>query len=238
MKRQVRSSVFETNSSSMHSLVVMKMNEYFTKEELEEEFSYLSDDKKTGEKDCVWDIWNEDNLYFGRSPFQVLGTFKSKWTYAMASLVIEYNDEKYKELLDIAVRNVPNLKKIKLPTTGDSIPDKDDKQNADRKYAKEYGKTEDELIVYLKGKEILWDLDEEIEYWKDRYGDWRFNSPYTGSVDENILSGFLEEEGISLEEFIMNKKYVVVVDGDEYCVWDDCKDFGLVNKAAIDHEYP
>lgn len=238
MKRQVRSSVFETNSSSMHSLVVMKRNERFTKEELEEEFSHLMDDKKTGEKDCVWDIWNEDNLYFGRSPFQVLGTFKSKWTYAMASLVIEYNDEKYKELLGIAVRNVPNLKKIKLPTNRDSIPDKEDENNADSDYAKKYGKTEDELIVFLKEKERLWDLDEEIEYWKDSYGDWRFDSPCTGGVDENILSGFLEEEDISLEEFIMNKKYVVVVDGDEYCIWDDCKDFGLVNKAAIDHEYP
>ena len=58
------------------------------------------------------------------------------------------------------------------------------------------------------------------------------------SVDEDILSGFLEHEGISLEEYLINKKYVVIQDGDEYCYWDNMKQTGLVNMDMIDHEYP
>ena len=53
-----------------------------------------------------------------------------------------------------------------------------------------------------------------------------------------MLSGFLEEENISLEEYLTNKKYVVIQDGDEYGYWGDIKNAGLINLYAIDHEYP
>ena len=77
---------------------------------------------------------------------------------------------------------------------------------------KEYGKTEDELREYLSQKEKDWGF--EIEYWKSSNGWWHFDKPYTGYVDENILSGFLEKEGITLEEYLTNKKYVVIQEGD------------------------
>ena len=78
----------------------------------------------------------------------------------------------------------------------------------------------------------------KIDYWKSSGGYWHYNRPFTGYVDENILSGFLEKEGITLEEYLTNKKYVVIQDGDEYCYWYDMKKTGLVNMDAIDHEYP
>ena len=65
-----------------------------------------------------------------------------------------------------------------------------------------------------------------------------FEEPYTGYVDENILSGFLERENISLEEYLTNKKYVVIQDGDETCYWNAMKKTGLVNMDIIDYEYP
>lgn len=34
-----------------------------------------------------------------------------------------------------------------------------------------------------------------------------------GRVDENILTGFLKRENITLEEFLINKKYIVIQDG-------------------------
>lgn len=238
MKRQIRNNVFETNSSSMHSLVVMKKNERYTKEEIAKDFSYLSNDKNTGEKHCVWNIWNEDELYFGRSPFKILYNFKNKWIYAMASLVLEYNDEIYKELKRIAIKNVPGLKKIKLPTTQFSIMDKEDEKNINSDYAKKYGKTEDEFIKYLSEKKKQFELTEEIFYWKDEYGDFVYEAPYTGIVDENILIRFLEKENITLEEFLLNKKYVIVVDGDEYCIWKDFKNTGLIDLGMIEREYP
>lgn len=77
-----------------------------------------------------------------------------------------------------------------------------------------------------------------IEYWEgnDRY--FHFEKPCTGYVDEDILSGFLKKENISLEEYLTNKKYVVIQDGDEYGYFGDMKRSGLINMDAIDHEYP
>lgn len=82
MKIKIRTSVFETNSSSMHSLVVKKENEYYTQEEMTERM-YLDDNG-------VWKIWSDD-LYYGRELFQCLGDFSKKVEYAIASLC-GYND--------------------------------------------------------------------------------------------------------------------------------------------------
>ena len=218
----------------MHSLTVMKRNDKYTSEEILEEI-YLCKDKETGEDKCVWNIWDHD-LEFGRSPFRALGTFTDKWLYACASLVHDYNDETYKELVALALKYIPGLKKVELPTTSDSCADKDDEEHKDDEYFQKYGKTEDELVEYLTQKEKDWGM--EIDYWKSSSGYWHYNRPFTGYVDENILSGFLEKEGITLEEYLTNKKYVVIQDGDEYCYWSDMKKTGLVNMDAIDHEYP
>lgn len=237
MKRQIRRGVFETNSSSMHSLTVMKRDEKYTPEEILEDL-YLYDDRDTGEKDCVWSFYDHD-LEFDRMPFRVLGTFATKWMYACASLVREYNDDAYKKLATIAFKYVPNLKTIDLPTVTRDFPNKDaeqSKQVSDSLYYQEYGKTEKEFLEYLSQKED--ELGVEIEYWlTDNEKYWCYDIPYTGRVDEDILSGFLQKEGISLEEFLTNKKYVVIQDGDEYCYWQDMKKSGLVNMDIIDHEY-
>ena len=233
MKRQVRRGCFETNSSSQHSLCIMKKNELFTTEEIMSDI-YLSNDRETGEEDCVWNIW--DDLYFGRSPFSVIVSFADKWKYACASLVREYNDDTYKELVRLAKKYIPNLKTIKLPKTDNSVPNKDHAEHKDDPYYQKYGKTEHELTEYLAEKEELWGF--EIEYWTTRDGAWwHYDVPDVGSVDQNILSGFLEMEGITLEEYLINKKYVVIQDGDEYDCFGDMKRTGLINLAVIDHEY-
>lgn len=235
MKRQIRTNVFETNSSSQHSLCVMKRNEHYTPEEILEDF-YLWDDRNSGEKNCEWHIWNYD-LEFGRSPFRALGNFKDKWLYACASLVRDYNDEKYKELESIALKYVPGLRKIVVPTTTDCVSNKDCETNKDDEFTQKYGMTEKEFNEYLDKKEAVWGI--EIEYWqREDERNFYYEKPCTGFVDEDILSGFLEKENISLEEYLTNKKYVVIQDGDEYGYFGDMKHSGLINLAAIDHEYP
>lgn len=236
MKRQIRRGVFETNSSSQHSLCIMKKGEYYTPDEIIQNFC-LFDDEETGEKDCVWQIWDSSDLNFGRSPFRALGNFRDKWLYACASLVLEYNDENYKKLEALALKYVPGLKKIIMPTISDSVADKNHPENKDSDYAQEYGKTEEELSEWLDQKEKDWGID-TIEYWETDDGYFCFEKPYTGYVDEDMLSGFLEKENISLEEYLTNKKYVVIQDGDEYGYFRDMKKAGLVNMDAIDHEYP
>lgn len=234
MKRQTRREVFETNSSSMHSLCIMKNNDKYTSEEISKDF-WLCEDKESGCKDCVWNILKY-SLEFGRSPFRAIGNFHDKWLYACASLASEYNDDAYKELLAIALKYVPGLRKIHLPKRTRTIENKDAPENKDDNYAQKYGMTEEEFLDYLEKKENEWGIS--LTYWEDRHGNFEFDAPYTGYVDENVLGDFLEKENVSLEEFLTSKKYVVIQDGDEYCYWADMKESGLVNLEAIDHEYP
>lgn len=181
MKRQIRSSVFETNSSSMHSLVIKKENKYYSDDELRSNL-WIRDDGR-------WDIWNDNSITFGRSPFMCLNTFESKVRYSIASLCgwRGDNEEKFSEIEKLVKEIIPECTNIKLP--------------------------------------IRWGWGDEE------------NSIFYGSVDENILSPFLKKENISLKEFLTNKRYVVIVDGDEYCIWNDLKDSGLVNIDEIEKEY-
>ena len=108
---KIRCNTFETNSSSSHSLVIRKDNTfyedesvYYTKEEIQDELSWLlSDDKKTyGKSWCDW--------YYGRAPFRILTTFRDKLSYAYANYY--YDKDKVKELLDIIRKYIPEIKKF------------------------------------------------------------------------------------------------------------------------------
>lgn len=56
-------------------------------------------------------------------------------------------------------------------------------------------------------------------------------------IDDDFL-GYCEDcaipTGISMREFILNKKYVIISDGDEYCIWSDFKSTPLFNQEAYD----
>ena len=235
MKRQIRYGVFETNSSSQHSLTVMKRVDKFTTEEILEDI-FLSNNLETGEENCEWDIW-EHEMEFGRSPFRALVTFADKWMYACASLVSEYNDDVYNELKEIAFKYIPNLKKIRHQLTTKYIYNKNHEENKDSEYVQKYGKTEDEMGEFIAQKEKEWGVN--VDWWGSSSGIyWHYEAPFTGYVDEDILSGFLKSEGITIEEFLINKKYIVIQDGDEYCEWDNFKKSGLIDISKIEHEYP
>lgn len=176
--RQIRQSVFETNSSSSHSLVIKKTGNYYTDEELRYHI-YLKDDG-------TWDIWDDGDLDFGRAPFRCLATFESKVRYAIAALCA-YNHDRFSEIEEAVMEAIPEITKIKLPVAR------------------------------------RWGYDK--------------NEVYYGYRDEDILSPFLRDNCIPLKEFLTNKKYVVIVDGDEYCIWDDLKDSGLVNLDEIEKEH-
>lgn len=179
MKIKIRKGVFETNSSSMHSLVVKKENEYYTQEEMTERM-YLDDNG-------VWEIWDNDDLYFGRTPFQCLGDFCEKVKYAIASLC-GYNDDA-RETFDDIVKLVHEI----CPACTD--------------------------IILSSNYRLL-------------------DETYYGHVDKDILSDFLAKENITLKEFLSNKKYIVVVDGDESCIYQSMKRCGMINTDNIEKEYP
>ena len=179
--KQIRRNVFETNSSSSHSLVITTDDEHYTREEINKNF-YMTDG--------IVRLW-ESSLEFYRSPFNMLVTFKDKLRYAIASSSGNLVDE----CREICKKYVDGFTDFKFDT-----------------------------------KDYVWDskvndyveADEPI--------------PNYGGTDDYQIEGWLKYYNVSLEEFLTNKKYIVVVDGDEYCVWSNIKDSGLVDVKKIIHD--
>jgi len=158
----IRQSVFETNSSSMHSLVVVKNPKPYNSDELrlncyhdDQEFKLFG--------------WSSDRSEYGRAPFQTLRTPVDKLRYYVAHEL--GNCERYER--------VPELKAFISKCTG--VP---------------------ASKVLLK----VCDNGKKRDYY--------------GYVDHNDTGEspfeFIERKGITLEDFILNPKYVVIIDGDEY----------------------
>lgn len=178
MKIKVRSNCFETNSSSMHSLVVTTTYKYYTMDEISNNIAL--------DNDGVWKLYSEDDLTFGRSPFSCLITFGQKVRYAIASMCSYRNNQEeiFKRIEDTVHDIFPECTKIKLPRC-----------------------------------------------------DYDWDKIFYGYVDEDILTPFLEKEDVTLKDFLLNKKYIVIVDGDEYCVWDSLKKAGIIDEKNIEKEF-
>lgn len=179
--KQIRRNVFETNSSSSHSLVITTDDEHYTREEINKNF-YMTDG--------IVRLW-ESSLEFYRSPFDMLVTFKDKLRYAIAS------------------------------SNGNLV---DECREICKKYVDEFTDFE------FDTKDYVW--DSEV---KD-YVEAKSPVPNYGGTDDYQIEGWLKYYNVSLEEFLTNKKYIVVVDGDEYCVWSNIKDSGLVDVKKIIHD--
>ena len=180
--KQIRHNVFETNSSSSHSLVITTDNKHYTREEINDEF-YLTKEGKVR-------LW-ESSLEFYRSPFDILATFKDKLRYAIAS------------------------------SNGNLVDEC-------RKICREYidGFTDFEFDT----KDYVWDSEVKDYVEADE------PVPNYGGTDDYEIEGWLKKYNVSLEEFLNNKRYIVVVDGDEYNTWLHIKDSGLVNTTKIIHD--
>ena len=179
--KQIRRNVFETNSSSSHSLVITTDNEHYTREEINKDF-YMTDG--------IVRLW-ESSLEFYRSPFDMLVTFKDKLRYAIAS------------------------------SNGNLV-------NQCRELCQKYV---DGFIDYKFDKiDYVWDSEVKDYVETDE------PIPNYGGTDDYQIEGWLKYYNVSLEEFLTNKRYIVVVDGDEYNCWLHIKDSGLVDTSKIIHD--
>lgn len=202
MKRQIRQGVFETNSSSMHSLVVTKCSEYYTVKEVRDEI-YMREDGMINLR--------HGDMYFGRTPFQVLTTFKEKLKYILASMCRYKGDPVYEEVTQVVRSYIPLFVDFDVELRAYTHSIRDYSEEIKEIYGEgNYVKKDDYFVVY-------------------RYD--------FGGVDTDILSGFLEKENITITEFLKNKRYIVIVDGDEYCIYKDMKKNGLINMDNIEKEY-
>ena len=83
-------------------------------------------------------------------------------------------------------------------------------------------------------------IDENDEEHVPLLSDMVYHVYNIGTIDHQsagMLNGFLKSHNIGLREFLTNKKYVIVVDGDEYLEFDNMKDAGLINVDNIVEEY-
>jgi hypothetical protein len=68
-----------------------------------------------------------------------------------------------------------------------------------------------------------------------------FDVPDFGTVDHQssgLLKGFLRDNNLTLEDYLVRKDVVVIIDGDEYCELDNLIDCGLIKKDSIVLRYP
>lgn len=258
MKYQVRKSVWESNSSSMHSLVVTKKNSNvrMTQEEIRDEF-YLNEDwykerHKNNEEEIVKiDPWDNE---FGRSPFNVLVTFIDKLAYAIAEYCgNNYSIESYikgEKTFDEMFR--PLL--IRLIGCDDVEWDRWD----DRPFEIYVGSGDnlDEVEQVPYNKLIYVDKDERKDLSEDDLvrGMYKnvdidgrpieeawFDIPKFGSIDHassGLLKRFLKDNNLSLEDYLVRKDVVVVITGDEFSTLSDMFECGLINKDSIVLQFP
>ena len=179
--KQIRRNVFETNSSSSHSLVITTDNEHYTREEINKNF-YMT-------KGIVR-LW-ESSLEFYRSPFDMLVTFKDKLRYAIASS----NGNLVDQCRELCCKYVDGFTDFEFDT-----------------------------------KDYVWDSEVKDYVVTDE------PIPNYGGTDDYQIEGWLKSYNVSLEEFLTNKRYIVVVDGDEYNCWLHIKDSGLVDTSKIIHD--
>lgn len=230
MKRVIRRNCFETNSSSMHSIVVTKYDRPYKENE-------LSWDMR--EKNEIH-IWSDSDLSFDRYPFEILASIDDKVRYAIASFC-SYKDDEYCENfvkdLESKLREIyPEFTEIELPKEYRPVF-KDQEGNEIRwsnvHFDKYLDENEEEPQYYYRdkddNKQIAVDTGEEKYYYD--YG-------YVDHQSTGLLQGFLKEKGISLIEFITNKKYLVIIDGDEYCCFENLRESGLFDFDKVIEEYP
>ena len=179
--KQIRRNVFETNSSSSHSLVITTDDEHYNREEINKDF-YMTDG--------IVRLW-ESSLEFYRSPFDMLVTFRDKLRYAIASS----NGNLVDECREICKKYVDGFIDFEFDT-----------------------------------KDYVW--DSEV---KD-YVETNEPIPNYGGTDDYQIEGWLKSYNVSLEEFLTNKRYIVVVDGDEYAIYDHIKKSGLFDTSKIIHD--
>lgn len=112
MEISIRKSIFETNSSSMHTIVVAKEHKKYTPEEIDRSFHFFNE--KNYKYVC---IYNENDITYERYPFRILDNFLEKTLYYIALLSTQNNMGKpgLKEVYEIIRKYLPGFEEFKFP---------------------------------------------------------------------------------------------------------------------------
>ncbi len=225
MKIQVRNSVFETNSSSMHSIAIVKPENL--KAPATDYYGWQLTNEWLKPEASVEICRNDESLSFDRWPFQILSTMFEKAQYAVASYG---TDEKFDEISKICKEKTGHA--LKRPYKPGRTYYK--RTGLTKKQIKNEEIPEDHILNY---NDVTWDPVKKELYRIDKKGNpvydvntfWIKRIDY-GSIDHQsvgTLQTFLGKHKITLEEFLVNPQYIVIIDGDEYCTWQKMFESGI-----------
>lgn len=242
MRKVIRNSCFETNSSSQHCIVVTKRDEHIDPSKIV--WNSNREDQDPNETVYIykgkWDLYEVEDG-FDRWPFQILISFEEKFKYALCEyLGYLYADDPewnrwYGEFERIAKKYIPGFKEFHFYTkevdnyldiNGNDIPHKD------LIYEGYDEQTHREIYKY-KDKD---GIEHPAKFDEENY----IETPRIGMVDHQsagLLKNFLKDKGISLEEFLTNKKFSVVIDGDEIQAFNHYIKSGFINTNFITDIY-
>lgn len=179
MKQLIRNGTFETNSSSMHSLVVTKSAKKYPECDLKLGFY-------GGKK---YNLFSWDTPDMGRAPFKVMRTPRDKLMYYVGWYIgSKHEYDKIPMIKDFI------SKQINLPVENISIV-----------------------------------LDNEID---DEY--YKYPHVYPNDTGEDVFE-CLEEHNVPFEEFILDPRYTVIIDGDEYREFAQLFDARIITKENIEY---
>lgn len=183
---QIRQGVFETNSSSSHSIIIKKQDCPMEAVIDPEWHVYWDDRDENNPNNGYIRFWRTEDLDFEREPFHFLVSWYDRLRYAIASNNTKEGVERIRE---ICSRRIKGFR-------GFSFPHDD------------------------------WAHEDE-----DYYG-------YVDHQSHGLLEHVLEHYQISLEEFIFNDRYVIVIDGDETQYFTVLVEQDLFNKDVVESIEP
>lgn len=166
MNQFIRNNTFETNSSSMHSLVITKKSRPYT--QWQKNLGHYNRDWEFELFGCC------DTCRFERHPFEVLSSPKDKLRYYVAHYVGFKNEKGRLKEVENLVHELTGCPKKKIK------------------------------LYY-----------EDIESWNSNKAVKTYGWAGVNDTGEDVFD-YIERNNISLKEFIMDPRYTVIVDGDEY----------------------
>ena len=248
MKMQIRTGMFETNSSSMHSLLIMKNRQTITQKEIRDEF-YLDED------------WHKDNTLrldsygndYGRG-FDVLTSFRAKLSYALASMcgscysLKSYirGGDTFHEVFEPLLKKLVGVDKVEMYWDSENFHVYSDSVTEDLE--QDYTTYEEVPYEDLIHNEN-WNKEghEDEDYYEEICKSGRkqeeiwLEVPKFGSIDHQsigLFQRFLEKYNITLEDYLIRKDIIVIIDGDEYYIFGTMVKSGIINTNEIEVQYP
>lgn len=167
---QIRSKVFETNSSSMHSIALMN-----DKNDKIKTFEEANAENPMRVTDGVLCIPDDEDLEFGWG-FEIINTFYGRLCYAIAS----YGDNDMDFIIETVHDLFPEIDDIQLPTAS--------------------------------------------------YGSGGLTTGYVDHQSMGTLHSFLNKNNMSLADYLIDKRVMVIIDNDNSCHFSEIVLSGIFNK--------